>query len=297
MAQRRMLVFTLMLIAIQASSSFSHDLYTSQTRAFQIQSPLHKLSSPKKVKNNSHPLLNPIQYDSISSSSSSSLNMIRGGASASFASSLSTKSPNAIYNTVFGGLLLSAVAFKVIQRISESKSVASKDQDEVANTKPNAVKGLQYRFLIVFWLLRCADWLQGPYFYDVYKSKVFNGVPATMGIISKIFLAGFASTAIFGPFVGRFADTKGRKKGTLAFCVLYVLGALSTKSSLLTVLLLGRLVNGIGTSLLFSAPEAWLVGETTQIPDGGSYLGETFGLVRELLLLYQYKTYQIHNII
>ncbi len=40
-------------------------------------------------------------------------------------------------------------------------------------------------------------------------------------------------------------------------------------------------MSGIGTSLLFSAPESWLVGESTKDEkgEGGKYLGETFGLV------------------
>jgi len=95
--------------------------------------------------------------------------------------------------------------------------------------------------------------------------------------VSRLFLTGFASTALFGPLVGRLCDSYGRKAGTLVFALLYSLGASSTKSNLLGVLLLGRVLGGIGTSLLFSAPEAWLVGEAGR--EGvESSLGETFGL-------------------
>ena len=82
--------------------------------------------------------------------------------------------------------------------------------------------------------------------------------------------------------MGRASDLNGRKRGTLAFAVLYALGAASTKSQILGVLLMGRMLSGIGTSLLFSAPESWLVGEATKKEMGdvdGKYLGETFGLV------------------
>ena len=95
--------------------------------------------------------------------------------------------------------------------------------------------------------------------------------------MSRLFLTGFASTALFGPIVGRLCDTYGRKAGTLAFSLLYSLGASSTRSNVLGILLLGRVVGGIGTSLLFSAPEAWLVGEAGRRGIGSS-LGETFGL-------------------
>ena len=59
--------------------------------------------------------------------------------------------------------------------------------------------------------------------------------------------------------------------------MLYSLGASSTKSNVLGILLLGRVLGGIGTSLLFSAPEAWLVGEAGRMGIGSS-LCETFGL-------------------
>ena len=95
-------------------------------------------------------------------------------------------------------------------------------------------------------------------------------------------MTGFASAALFGPMAGRISDTFGRKRATLAFCVLYSLGAASTKSSFLSILFLGRVLSGIGTSLMFTAPESWLVAESKQHdkdPDG-TYLEETFGLVR-----------------
>lgn len=189
---------------------------------------------------------------------------------------LSFKTPLSLFNTALWTLGLSTAVFKLIQR-----APASQDDKE----KPKSVQSLQFRFLSVFWLLRCADWLQGPYFYEVYASKVFNGVQASLGLVSRLFLTGFASTALFGPLVGRASDAYGRKRGTLAFSVIYALGALSTKSPLLTVLMLGRVLSGIGTSLLFSAPEAWLVGEAQKDDKAGKYLGETFGMVSEVIVL------------
>jgi MFS family permease len=127
----------------------------------------------------------------------------------------------------------------------------------------------------VFWILRGADWLQGPYFYELYTSKV----PASF--ISLLFVAGFASAALFGPFVGRAADQYGRKKATLAYCILYAMGAASTKCSGLGILVFGRVLSGVGTSIMFCAPESWLVAEFQKSKDdpNGSFLGETFGLV------------------
>jgi len=62
--------------------------------------------------------------------------------------------------------------------------------------KPAELKSLQIKFLAAFWLLRCGYWMSGPYVVPAYKSKVFGGVEASMGLVSKIFLSGFAATAI-----------------------------------------------------------------------------------------------------
>jgi len=211
---------------------------------------------------------------------SMSLLSVRGGASSLITSLVST--PTSLFHTCLGGLAISTAILKFFLRVppAESQTVSTSSKMVKAD-KPKSISSLQLRFLAVFWLLRCADWLQGPYFYEVYASKVFGGQSASLTLISQLFLTGFASTALLGPFVGRATDTYGRKKGTLAFALLYSLGAASTKSPLLGMLLAGRVLSGIGTSLLFSAPESWLVGEAlnqTKYEKGGDYLGETFGL-------------------
>ncbi len=61
------------------------------------------------------------------------------------------------------------------------------------------------------------------------------------------------------------------------FTMLYTLAAVSTRSDSLFVLALGHIAGGAGTSLLFSAPEAWFVTEHQR--EGGSKesLSATFG--------------------
>lgn len=138
----------------------------------------------------------------------------RGGAMTASAAATSklaslTETPSALFNTALISLAFVTTVFKVLQRTPSSSDNSTQG---IENKKPASVKSLQTRFLTVFWLLRCADWLQGPYFYQVYASKIFNGVPASLDLVSKLFLTGFASTALLGPFVGRAADTYGRKK-------------------------------------------------------------------------------------
>ena len=176
---------------------------------------------------------NNLRKGSIKPLSLSYLNAVpRGGASTMPIVDLIknwNSSPKNLFNSSLLTLAVITAVIKVIQRAAAS---SLSDSNSSAPAKPASVKALQIRFLAVFWLLRCADWLQGPYFYEVYASKVFGGVPASISLISQLFLTGFASTALFGPLVGRAVDAYGRKRGTLAFSLIYALGAASTKSPL-----------------------------------------------------------------
>lgn len=190
--------------------------------------------------------------------------MLRGGSGFS-----ALQTPSSLFDGVFMGLVVAAGAAKMAVR-------HPKQQESASQQERRAVLSLQRRFLPVFWLLRAADWLQGPYFYEVYATKVFGGKQASLELVSRLFLAGFASTALFGPSAGRLVDANGRKLGTLCFTALYSAAALSTRSNSLATLFGGRVLSGIGTSLLFSAPEAWLVGDArrTNVSDAG--LAATF---------------------
>lgn len=264
-------------------------LLSSQAVSAFAASPSQSLRSPLKPFSRQH--LSFSRRDTGNDSLTRMMAVPRGGdAVVSFLASkvvAVTRNPSSLFNTALVSLALTTAVIKVIQKSSQQTTAAASTSDPENTTiisKPKSITSLQMRYLSVFWLIRCADWLQGPYFYEVYASKVFGGMQASMGLVSKLFLTGFASTALFGPLVGSAADTYGRKRGTLAFCLIYAIGAASTKSPLLSILLLGRVFSGIGTSLLFSAPESWLVGESQKSGDDpeGKYLGETFGMVRGL---------------
>lgn len=217
-----------------------------------------------------------VQHEHLSGMNYKSMVRLRGGsAPMAFIESLKTTTylnPSNYFNSLFVLLMTAVVTFKGIEKGSVD------DAGKQLEKKPAGVKSLQWRFLSVFWLLRMADWLQGPYFYDVYATKVINGAAVSANMISRLFLVGFASTGLLGPWIGKLVDKYGRRAGTITFSLLYTLGALSTKSSVLATLMLGRLMGGIGTSLLFSAPEAWMVSEHAREGHEGRYLGQTFGL-------------------
>lgn len=193
---------------------------------------------------------------------------LRGGL-ASVSSIFTPATIDAKFNIVFSALVFMTTSLFITTRERRSDAV---------QPTPKAAKMLQCRFLLVFWLYKMADWLQGPYFYEVYASKVINGVAVSSAGVARLFLTGFGSTAIFGAIVGGLVDTLGRKRGSLMFALMYSLSALSTRCGSLGPLFAGRVAGGIGTSLLFSAPEAWLVSEHQRSKLGEGFLGQTFGM-------------------
>jgi len=262
-------------VVVQAfASSSSHKTLLSPPKSF-LQKHHHQQLNELHTTTTTTTSLNLFGASTATKSVASAVtNLIpRGGAASAIAEKVSSlaSTPNGSFNLALGVLAACTAVLKI-----SNKANADKDEEKVV--KDPKVKSLQMRFLMVFWLLRMADWLQGPYFYQVYASKTFGAATGNaMTWVSRLFLTGFASTALFGPLVGRLCDTYGRKAGTLVFSLLYSLGAMSTKSNVLGVLLAGRVMGGIGTSLLFSAPEAWLVGDAARNGLEGS-LGETFGL-------------------
>ena len=103
------------------------------------------------------------------------------------------------------------------------------------------------------------DWLQGPY---VYKLYAFYGFKESQ--IAILYVAGFASSVLFGTCTGPLADIWGRRKMAISFAVIYTFCCLTKLSSDFWWLFVGRIFGGIATSMLFSTFESWYVYEHSE---------------------------------
>ena len=129
----------------------------------------------------------------------------------------------------------------------------------------------QRNYLVVYTLAYFADWLNGPYVYALYESYGLSEHE-----IAILFLTGFGTSALCGPFVGILADNVGRKKCSILYFVIYALSSICKPFDNFNVLLLGRVFGGLGTSLLTTALESWLVGEHIRLKYPDSMLQDTF---------------------
>jgi MFS transporter, MFS domain-containing protein family, molybdate-anion transporter len=129
----------------------------------------------------------------------------------------------------------------------------------------------QRLFLGVYLTMVMSDWLQGPYVYRLYAEYGF-----TKGDIGLLFIAGFGSSLVFGTVVGGFADRYGRKLNCLLFALLYGISCITKHFNSFTILMIGRLLGGVATSILMSAFETWMIHEHRSRNFGEEWLSSTF---------------------
>ncbi len=135
----------------------------------------------------------------------------------------------------------------------------------------SAQKTFQHHYLVVYTLAYFADWLKGPYVYALYDSYNLSEHD-----IALLFIAGFGASGISGPFIGALADRFGRKKCTMAYFVIYIMSALCKPFSNFSVLFVGRILGGIGTSILTTTLESWMVSEHHRQKFPQELLDDTF---------------------
>ena len=159
---------------------------------------------------------------------------------------------------------------------------------------------LLYRtYLPVYLSAASADWLQGPYKYAVYSgeyipsTRFFFYVDPSLRLylfqtfcdtaygydqhkIAILFVAGFSSGMILGSVVGSLTDRVGRKRMACLYCCIYIVSCLAKHFRNFGVLLFGRVLGGIATSLLFSVFDSWLIKAHADRNIDKSFLSKSF---------------------
>mmetsp|Transcript_27321 Transcript_27321/g.40335 ORF Transcript_27321/g.40335 Transcript_27321/m.40335 type:complete len:552 (-) Transcript_27321:101-1756(-) len=184
--------------------------------------------------------------------------------------------PESFFHSLLVYLILIAVSINFLN-VGSKKDTSSK-KETASEFKSKVIREIEWKFLSVFWLLRAALWMNGPYLYTALAAKKFDGEPASVALISKISLMQYIAIPIFAPLVGRFLDQHGFRLGTITGAVLYAIGGLSvcTNNSLF-YLIVGRVLSGLGSSMMNNAPESWLVSMVGPHDPSGIWVGRILG--------------------
>jgi len=165
------------------------------------------------------------------------------------------------FNSTFALLFLVNAAL-TLRSTKYWKKTQGVEKAEATSTDSSAMKQLEQskhnvllkRYLIVYLLAAISDWFQGPYVYALYDAYGFS-----QHVIAILFVAGFGSSMVFGSFIGGLADSFGRRKFTILYTVIYAASCVTKHFKIFWVLMLGRILGGIATSLLFSVFDSWLI--------------------------------------
>ncbi|KAI8332907.1 hypothetical protein BC941DRAFT_435725 [Chlamydoabsidia padenii] len=119
-------------------------------------------------------------------------------------------------------------------------------------------KAFQRSYLVVYLTVMGADWLQGPYLYKLYTTYglVFEQ-------IALLFLTGFLSGAFAGTALGSMADSWGRRKVCLLFCITTISALCLRLMDIYPILIISHILSGASTALMYSVFESWYVSEHT----------------------------------
>jgi MFS family permease len=177
------------------------------------------------------------------------------------------------------GLIVRGNKAELVGRLQEDANKGQQEAAPVSATTTNGKTKTHHELLTEFHLFRreyitvylvimLADWMQGTHMYTLYLSYDVN--------ISALFLTGFLSGAIFAPFLGSFVDMFGRKRSCIIYCVLEIIINTMEHYNNFTILLMGRVLGGISTNLLFSAFESWMTTEHRRKGFPDQWLASTY---------------------
>lgn len=152
-----------------------------------------------------------------------------------------------------------------------SQKSSQNDFQNISVLKSPEFNQFQRNYLIVYSLSMFADWIQGPYIYELYVSYGYSEEH-----IASLFVAGFASSLLFGTFIGGIGDIFGRKKMCLLYNVFYIISCITKIFNNYYSLLLGRILSGVATSLLFSSFDSYMICEHNKKNFSSLLLSDTY---------------------
>lgn len=143
----------------------------------------------------------------------------------------------------FGVALVISLVLEVCARYTSSKS----------NTNPQFL-AFQRGYIVIYYLVVLGDWLNAPYLYKLYTNYGFLEEQ-----IAIIYVCGYAASLVIGISSSAIATKYGHRRVFIFAAIMYAVASLMKLSADYSTLVIGRIISGSATSLLFTAQELWYV--------------------------------------
>ena len=152
----------------------------------------------------------------------------------------------------------------IAQFVSKRKEIqnSAKEDDKMNSEQLELGKKLQYRYIMVFQISKAADWCLGPFVFEFFMS--YHNLPVNE--IAHYIAISYISSFFLGPtIVGYLNDLRNKKISCIIYGFVISFSCLCRmiKNSV-GILYLSQISYGIGSSMLYSSFENWLVTEAKQ---------------------------------
>lgn len=162
---------------------------------------------------------------------------------------------------------------------TRADAAAGTDPSHRVPSKLDEAARFRTSFLSIYLLVMSSEWLSGPYLYPLLRDD--KALP--ISIVVALYATAYTSAAISALGVGFLADRYGRRNACLAECVIHSLACLSVVlgSDSLPILFLGRVLAGVGLTLLWTVFESWMVTEWNArgLEGDGCEMSRMFGMM------------------
>ncbi|KAF7538837.1 hypothetical protein G7054_g2644 [Neopestalotiopsis clavispora] len=118
---------------------------------------------------------------------------------------------------------------------------------------------------------------RGPYLWAL----LHDDKHLSSEIVAILYATTYCAAAVSAPLMGYLADKCGRRGACLTFCVIHSVSSLSVSFDQIEILVLGRLLAGIGITLLWTAFESWMISEhkRQELEESSMPLSSVFGIM------------------
>lgn len=127
--------------------------------------------------------------------------------------------------------------------------------------KEQQKNSLRFKYLLCYLLVKGSVWSKAPYMFMLYLNFHMFKIEQ----IGVLYVIDYLSSLLFSPIIGGLTDMYGRKRFSILYNILVIINILLRITGSQWLAYLAQVLTGIGSSIINTAYESWVVCESKKI--------------------------------